>query len=71
MKEIKSGNLETIKKLLSIISRKHEEITFFYGSDQLREDYIEGVCEGEIEWMVNAGLNGGLFGDLQLFYCAL
>lgn len=61
MKDIKSDNLETIKKLLSIISRKHEEITFFYGSDQLREDYIEGVCEGEIEWTVNAGLNDGFF----------
>ena len=55
MKNIKPDNLKLIKKLLSIISRKHKEITFFYGPEQLKKDYIENVCEGNIEWMVNAG----------------
>lgn len=61
MKDITPDNLKRIKKLLSIISRKHEEITFFYGSEQLKKDYIEGVCEGKIEWMVNAGSNNNFF----------
>lgn len=63
MKDIKPDNLEIIKKLLSIISRKHEEITFFYGSGQLKKDYIEGVCEDKIEWMVNAGSNNNFFDE--------
>lgn len=63
MKNINPDNLEIIKKLLSIISRKHEEITFFYGPEQLKKDYIEGVCEGKIEWMVNAGSNNNFFDE--------